>query len=112
MCQLAQYITTELTKHSNATITQMNLINMDIEYADDVFKVSSYYNNIRKLEDEAPKKLLSRGRHVNNTKTEEYVIKENTRKICKLLSSLLATTEDVKGRKTVITAYSNIEQVF
>lgn len=88
MCPLALYITTELTKHSNAMITQMNLINMDIEYADNVSKVSSYYNNIRKLEDEALKKLLSRGCHVNNTKTEEYVIKENTRKICKLLNSL------------------------
>lgn len=87
----------ELTKHNFAKIMQISHINPDMEYADDVSKVSSNYNDIKKFKDEAPKVLLSRRLQVDNTKTEVYVIKENNNwDKCKLLGSLLDFIEDIK----------------
>ena len=61
-----------------------------------------------------PKVLLSRGLLVKNTKTKEHVINNdhNSWKKCKLHRSLLDTIEDIKRRKTAITAANNIEHVF
>ena len=68
----------ECTKYNYASITQINPINLDMEYADDDFKVSNNFNNIKKIKNEVPKLLLSRGLEVNNTKTEEYVINKKS----------------------------------
>ena len=59
----------ELTKHNFAKIMQISHINPDMEYADDVSKVSSNYNDIKKFKDEAPKVLFFRGFQVDYTKT-------------------------------------------
>ena len=38
----------ECTKYNYASITQINPINLDMEDADDDFKVSNNFNNIKK----------------------------------------------------------------
>lgn len=71
----------ECTKYNYASITQINPINLDMEYADDVSKESSNYlnyNDIRKIKDEVPKVQLSRGLQLSNTKTEERVINKES----------------------------------
>ena len=50
----------DLIDHNYATTTQISYINLDIDYAEIVSKVSSNYNNIRNVKDEAPMVLLSR----------------------------------------------------
>ena len=81
-----------------------------MEYADDISKASSDFNEIRKFKEEAPKVLSSRGLQVNKDKTEEYVINNNNEnnewRNCKLLGSLLDTTADINRRKTLAIAAS------
>lgn len=58
--QTCTAIPDDLIDHNYATITQISYINLDIDYAEIVSKVSSNYNNIRNVKDEAPMVLLSR----------------------------------------------------
>lgn len=64
--EICTAIPDELTEHNCVTVTQINQINLDMEYADDASEVSRNYSNIRKFKEEAPKVLLSIG--------QEYVI--------------------------------------
>ena len=58
--QIYTVIPDEPTKYNYATIMEISHINLDIEYEDDVSKVSSNYIDIRKFKDEALK-VYSRG---------------------------------------------------
>ena len=67
--EICTAIPDELTKQNYVTITQINHINLDMDYAGDVSKVPSKYNDIRKFKEEAPKVLLSIG--------QEYLINKH-----------------------------------
>ena len=57
------------------------------------------------MKDELPVKLAQRGSKINESKTDEYIIKransDNRWRDCKLLGSLLDTQNDIKRRKVL-----------
>ena len=98
--EICTAIPDEPTKQNYVTITQINHINLDMDYAGDVSKVSSKYNDIRKFKEEAPKVLLSIG--------QEYEInKNNNWNNVSYFGSLLDTIKDIKRRKTLTITAAN-----
>ena len=67
-----------------------------MQYADDISKISSDYNNVQRFKHDIPKLLLTRNLTISQQKTEEYTINKNEPgwKKCKLLGTLLDTNED------------------
>ena len=63
-----------------------------------------------------PAMLLTKGLHVNGSKTEKYHIQrsgEDAWKKCKCLGSLLDTDEDIKREKgLIIDSYKTFESIF
>ena len=59
-------------EHNYSTIKQINHIDIDQQYADDISKITSNYSAILKLKAELPQKLAKRGLLINESKTEEY----------------------------------------
>ena len=57
---------------------------------------------IEKMKEGLPVKLAQRGLKINESKTEEYIIKrancDNRRRNCKLIGSLLDIQDDIKRR--------------
>ena len=105
----------ELTEHNYSICTQVEHVNIEMEYADDLSKVTSDYSNMQRYEVEKPIKLKEKGLTVNNEKTERYVInkKHSEWKKCKLLGSLLDTQEDIKRRKSLaITTANSLNHLF
>ncbi len=104
-----------LTELSYSIQTQIEHINIEMEYADDLSKITSDYANMQKYENEKPVTLCSTGLNVNNEKTERYTINKasgNWRK-CKLLGTMLDTNEDIKRRKILaINAANNLGRFF
>ena len=86
------------TKHKQSIIPQTKHLNLDMQYADNICKVSTDCNSIQRFKDETPKLLTKRDITINESKTEEYKINKNSRdwKKCKYLSSMLDTSEDIK----------------
>ena len=69
------------------------------------------------MEDELPIKLVQRGLKIKESKTEEYIIKranrDNHRRHCKLLGSLLDTQNDIKKRTIIaINAANKLKHLF
>ena len=74
---------------------------LEIQYADDISKISNNTAEIEQTKKSLPKILKKRGLIMNETKTEEYIISKNEEKWkkCKFLGSLLGTDEDINRRK-------------
>ena len=104
------------TERNYAIIPQTKHLNLDMQYADDMCKVSTDYNSIQRFKDETPKLLTKRDITINESKTEEYKINKNSRrnwKKCKFLGSMLGTSEDIKRRKTLaIRSANNLTLIF
>ena len=81
---------------SNYPIVPPNYqIDIEQQYADDISKISTSISAIEKMKDELPVKLAQRGLKINESKTEEYIIKrancDNCWRDCKLFCDLLDT---------------------
>ena len=91
----------ELTKHIYAQPTQIQHFNIEMEYVDDLSKLTSDNNSICRCEHNVEENLDKKGLKVNKNKTESYMISRQNHqwKKCKLLRTLLDTEEDIKRRK-------------
>ena len=85
-----------------------------MEYADDLSKLISDQNNMRRYEHNADKNLGKKGLKVNKNKTENYIIcRENHQwKKCKLRGTLLDTEEYIKKRKILAINAANNQRRF
>ena len=99
----------EIADHNYCVRTQVEHLNIDMEYADDITDITSDYRAACKYAIDAETDLGKNGLKINNSKTEKYVINRQTHdwKKCKLLGSLLDTEEDIKRRKILATNASN-----
>ena len=105
----------ELTEHNYEQPTQIQHFNIEMEYADELRKLTSDHNNIRRYEHNAEENLSKKGLKVNKNKTENYIIsrQNHQQKKCKLLGTLLDTEEDLRRRKVLaIDAGSNLRCFF
>ena len=105
----------EIIEHNYTSQTQIQHIDIDMEYADDISKITSDYNNIRKYEHDITEKLDRNGLKINNSKTEKFIINRNNDqwKKCRLLGTLLDTSEEIKRRKALtINAANNLSHFF
>ena len=78
------------------------VINIKMQYADDITGINSSHELIKANEDQMTGKLGERGLCVNQSKTENYEVYrgcDGKWKKCKLLGSKLDTDEDIKRRK-------------
>ncbi len=105
-----------LTDHGYSSRVDNNLL-IDMQYADDTtwLGVNNAQEKVKKVKQEIPGKLAKHHLFVNETKTEEFVVKRNgddSWKKCKLLGSLLDTEEDIKRRKGLaIGTYNKMRHV-
>ena len=105
----------ELTEHNYAQPTQIQHFNIEMEYADDLSKLTSDHNNIFRYEHNAEENLGKKGLKVSKNKTENYIISRQNHqwKKCKLLGTLLDTEEDIKrGKILAINAANNLRRFF
>lgn len=95
---------------------QPGTINLKPKYADDINQIASRTRDIMKTIDEYPEKLKKWDLNINKDKTEQYEISNSSSsqwKKCKLLGTLLDTTEDIKRRKALaIAAAKNLKHLF
>ena len=91
-------------------------ITIDWKFADDISFLRSEELKINQVEREIPAMLLTKGLHVNGSKTEKYHIQrsgEDAWKKCKYLGSLLFTDKDIKREKgLIIDSYKTFESIF
>ena len=64
----------ELTEHNYAQPTQIQHFNVEMEYANDLSKLISDHNDIRRYEHNVEENLGKKGLKVNKNKTENYII--------------------------------------
>ena len=111
-------ISEEHMEHNYTTPTQIEHITITQEYADDISKITSNYSEIQYIKEHLPDQLKKRDLLINESKTEEYTITKNNKcdnkwKKCKLLGSLLDTTEDMKRRKGLaLAAITSLKHIF
>ena len=102
---------------TNAITTQKHQIDIDLQYADDISKITSNYSSIQQLHNELPTKLQKRGLQINLSKTENFQISrkncDESWKKCKFLGSILDTENDIIRRKTLaITSANSLSHIF
>ena len=93
-----------------------NHIRIDQEYADDLSKITTDPHTIEYYKNTLPLILATRNLQINESQTEEYMIKrkgDESWKDCKLLGSLLDTGNDIKRRKGLaIGAINRMKHIF
>ena len=94
-----------------------NHIDINLEYADDISKITSNKETLTRVKKDLPIKLAKRDLTINETKTENYIISrqncDNVWKECKLLGSLLDTELDIKRRKGLaVDAARKLQYIF
>lgn len=93
-----------------------NEISLDQQYADDISKISTNEQEITNTILTYPPKLAERGLLINQDKTEKYSISRTGNqdwKKCKLLGTLLDTSEEIKRRKILaIAAAKKLKSMF
>ena len=86
------------------------------QYADDISWLTNMETVKESLKKEVPSILKEKNLQVNETKSEEYVIKrgeDESWKNCKYLGSLLDTDKDVNQRKILATyTYNQLKYIF
>ena len=88
---------------------------INLEYADDISVATTKHAEIENLKQQMPIILKSRNLIVNNTKTEQYTVRQNIDewKKCKLLGSYVDTETDIKNRKgKLINAADQLKGIF
>ena len=105
----------EFTDHNQAQPTQIQHFNIEIEYADDLSKLTSDHINIRRYKHNVEENLGKKVVKVNKNKTENYIISRQNHqwKKCKFFGTLLDNEEDIKRRKILaINAANNLRRLF
>ncbi len=86
------------------------------QYADDISWITNMETVKENLKKEVPSILKEKNLQVNETKSEEYVIKrgeDESWKNCKYLGSLLETDKDINRRKILATnTYNQLKYIF
>ena len=87
-----------VAEHNYCVITQKDQIGIDMEYADDISKVTSNHSSMENFKHITSGILKVRDLNVNHDKTEQYIINRtnNEWRLCKYLRGMLDTSEDVK----------------
>ena len=104
-----------IIEHNYCVITQKDQIDIDMEYADDISKVTSNHSSMENFKHNTSEILKPRDLNVNHGKTEQYIINRtnNEWRLCKYLGSMLDTGEDIKRRKIfAITATNQLKIIF
>ena len=104
-----------VAEHNYCVITQKDQIGIDMEYADDISKVTSNHSSMKNFKHNTTEILKPRDLNVNHGKTEQYIINRtnNEWRLCKYLGSMLDTGEDIKQRKILaITAANQLKIIF
>ena len=90
-------------------------LEINLEYVDDISVATTNHAEIENLTQQMPVILNPRDLIVNNTKTEEYTVRQNTNewKKCKLLRSYVDTKTDIKNRKgKLFNAANQLKEIF
>ena len=94
----------------------INKIEIDPKYSDDINFIRSSYPKINQLKREIPRMLKENGLEINTSKTEEYTIKINGDekwRSCKVLGSLLDTSMDITTRHGLAAStYNKLQKSF
>ena len=106
---ISHEIPDELTKHNYPQPTQIQHFNFEMKYANDLSKLTSDHNGIRRYKHNVEENSDKKGLKVNKNKTENYIIgRQNHQwKKYKLLVTLLDTQEDIKKKKILATNAAN-----
>ena len=67
----------ELIEHNYAQPMQIQHFDIEMEYVDDLSKLTSDHNDIRRYEHNVEENLGKKGLKVNKNKTENYIIRQN-----------------------------------
>ena len=105
----------ELIEHNYAQPMQIQHFDIEMEYVDDLSKLTSDHNDIRRYEHNVEENLGKKGLKVNKNKAKYYIITRQNHqwKKCKLLETLLNSEEDIKRRKILaINAANNLRCFF
>ena len=105
----------QIAEHNYYNQTQIKHFNINMEYADDISKLSSDYNYIEQTKIEIQEVLAKRNLIINDSKTEQFhVTKKNDNWAkCKLLGSFIDTETDIKYRKSLLlNAAKNLKDIF
>ena len=118
------YLSKTLEKEVEEEEEERNVIQHPLEdeieleqlYADDISELATDENYVERKLIELPQLLEKNGLLINADKTEKYTISrtsDNEWKKCKLLGTLLDTTEDIKRRKVLaIDAAKTLKHIF
>ena len=63
-----------ITEYNYCVITQRDQIDIDMEYTDDISKVTSNHSSMENFKHNLSEMLKPRYLNVNNDKTEQYII--------------------------------------
>ena len=111
------YLARSKRVHPNLLFDHLNklVFLLDQQYSDDVSFAATSKSALNDIKHETINSLKERNLKVNESKTEEFSVKPNGNddwKKCKLVGSLLDTTEDIKRRTSLAnTAYCNIKPI-
>ena len=67
-------IPNHITKHNYYVVTQKHQTDIDMEYADDISKVTSNHSSMENFKHNTPEILKPGDLNVNHDKTEQYII--------------------------------------
>ena len=112
---ISHEIPDELTKHNYPQPTQIQHFNFEMKYANDLSKLTSDHNGIRRYKHNVEENSDKKGLKVNKNITENYIIgtQNHQWKKYKLLVTLLDTKEYIKKRKILaINAANNLCHFF
>ena len=82
-----------ITEHNYCAITQKDQIDIDMEYASDISKITSNHSSMENLKHNTPEILKPGDLNVNHDKAEQYIINRTNDewRLCKYLGSMLDT---------------------
>lgn len=95
----------------------LNKIEIDPKYSDDINFIRSDYSKIKQLKRLVPNLLKENNLEINTSKTEEYIINNSGNddkwKKCKVLGSLIDTKADIDRRHSLAnSSYKKFEKIF
>ena len=98
-----------LTELSYCMVTQKDQIDIGMEHADDISKLTSNHIPMESFKHHIPEVLVSRDLMINKHKTKQHLIKRTIHewRKCKHLGNMFDTNEDIKRRKFLATNAAN-----
>ena len=92
---LRSSIPDHITEHNYCVHTQKDHIDIDMEYTDNINKVTSNHSSMENLKHNTSKLVKPRNLNLNLGKTEQYILNKtnNELRLCKYLGSMLDTVK-------------------